>query len=220
MVGVLYRGMQKQKNGGELMNEIWKDAKGWEGCYQVSNLGNVRSIDRYVRTNRGALRIVRGNIKRLHQNKDGYLTTHFRNKKDGKDATVLVHRIVAETFIERVNGKNAIDHINGVRADNRVKNLRWCTNKENSNFPLARKNISKGIQMSLRTNPVLMQLKIDNIKKINATPINVYKNGIFFKKFSSQRDAERYLGYTQGVVNKYLKGKMTNKDGFTFEYIR
>lgn len=200
------------------MNEIWKDAKGWEGCYQVSNLGNVRSIDRYVRTNRGALRIVRGNIKRLHQNKDGYLTTHFRNKKEGKGATVLVHRIVAETFIERVNGKNAIDHINGVRTDNRVENLRWCTNKENSNFPIARKNILEAQRLLYIKNPLLKQKKAENIRKLRITPVNVYKDGKFYMRFDAQRDAEKYFGLGQGIVNKYLKGKMVNKNGYMFEY--
>lgn len=200
------------------MEEIWKDVPEWEDCYQVSTKGRVRSKDRYVRTNRGSKRIVKGEIKSLYKTKDGYLSTHFRDYKTQRSKTMRVHRVVAMTFIVQPKDKNEIDHINGIRDDNRVENLRWCTNKENSSFPLARKNKSIGIKNALKKNPHIKQLITNNLMKVRATPIIVYKNGLFFKEFPTQREAERYFGYTQGLINKYLKGRRVNKDGYTFEY--
>ena len=200
------------------MKEVWKDVPSWESCYQASNYGRVRSKDRYVRTNRGSMRLVKGSIKSLYHNKDGYLSTHFRDYKTNRSATLLVHRIIAETFIKKIDGKNAIDHINGIRDDNRVVNLRWCTNKENSNFPLARKNGLEGQKLAYIKNPLLKKIKADNLRKLNATPINVYKNGVLYKSFNTQKEAENFLGLCQGMICKYLKGKVKNSTNYTFEY--
>ena len=111
------------------MKEIWKDIKGYEGMYQVSNLGRVRSL-KY-----GKYKILKGSKT------NGYL--QVRLSKNGYQTTYRIHRLVAETFIDKIEGKNCVDHINGIRDDNRSENLRWCTVKENSNFPLAIKHIQE-----------------------------------------------------------------------------
>ena len=200
------------------MKEIWKDVPNWEDCYQASNLGRVRSKDRYVRTNRGSMRLVKGSIKSLNPNKDGYLSTHFRDYKTNRSATVLVHRIVADTFIKKVDGKNIIDHINGIRNDNRVVNLRWCTHKENINFPLAYKNKLEGQRLAYIKNPLLKQIKAKNITKLKATPINVYKDGVLYRSFNTQREAEIDLGLCKGIICKFLKGRIKNNTLYSFEY--
>ena len=110
------------------MQEIWRDISGYEGLYQVSNLGNVKSLN------------FRGTGKEMVvslTNKAGY------NLVSIKGTSYRVHRLVALAFIPNPENKPFIDHINGIRNDNRVENLRWVTNKENSNFPLAKKNKSK-----------------------------------------------------------------------------
>ena len=108
------------------MQEVWKDIIGYEDKYQVSNLGNVKSLN-YRSTGNARL-------MRLIPDKDGYLQVSLC--KDGKMKHYKVHRLVAKAFIDNPDNKPCIDHISTDRADNRVENLRWSTCKENSNNPI------------------------------------------------------------------------------------
>lgn len=123
----------------DLKTEIWKPVKGYEGMYEVSNMGNVRSVDRYV-TNGNRCCLLKGKPKKTYFISTGYLSTDLY--KNGQGTHYLVHRLVAETFIPNPNDLPFIDHINTIRDDNRVENLRWCTCKENMNNPLTREHIN------------------------------------------------------------------------------
>lgn len=122
--------------------EEWKDIKGYEGLYQVSNKGRVRSLDRqYVGRNQyGHTYIIvkKGKILKPCTQR-GYeyvvLSVGGVNRK-----TMKVHRLVAEAFIPNPDNKPCIDHINTIRNDNRVENLRWVTIQENSDNPLTREH--------------------------------------------------------------------------------
>lgn len=118
-----------QENQGYSSVEEWKDIRGYEGYYQVSNRGNVRSLDRAVTTSRCKTRIARGRQMRLKTAKTGYHTVSLMKNGVAKD--FLVHRLVAECFIENADNLPQVDHINSVRDDNRVENLRWVSAKEN-----------------------------------------------------------------------------------------
>ena len=96
--------------------EIWKDIEGYEGLYQISNLGRIR---KYI-------------ILRQFLSHKGYLTTQL--SKENKSKTFLVHRLVAKTFIPKIDGKNQINHKDGNKINNKVENLEWCTQKENINY--------------------------------------------------------------------------------------
>lgn len=95
--------------------ENWKDIKGYEGLYQVSDKGNIRNIKR------------NSNLKPT-PDADGYLRVSLSKNNKGK--TFKVHRLVAEAFIPNPENKPTVDHINTIRTDNRVSNLRWFTKKE------------------------------------------------------------------------------------------
>ena len=103
--------------------EIWKPIKEFEGYYEVSNMGRVRSLN-YKRTGKKKI------LKNIEDHK-GYLEVGLT--KNGKRKQFKVHRLVAEAFIPNPENKPCIDHINTVKNDNRVENLRWVTYKENSN---------------------------------------------------------------------------------------
>lgn len=118
-----------------MMNEIWKDIKGYEGLYQISNLGNVKSLN-YRNTDEEKI------LKQIKHSK-GYLQVGLC--KNGKTKKYTTHRLVAEHFIPNPNNLPQIDHINTNKTDNRVENLRWCTIKENNNNPLTIDKISKPI---------------------------------------------------------------------------
>lgn len=101
--------------------EIWKDIDGYEGLYQVSNLGNVKSL-----TNRSNHKEEK--ILKLNTNGKYYLVNICKNTKK---KTLLIHRLVAKAFIDNPNNLPQINHINGNKLDNRVENLEWCTCREN-----------------------------------------------------------------------------------------
>lgn len=123
------------------MVEEWRDITGYEGLYQVSNLGRVRSLDRKVRTYQG-WRTVKGRVLKTPINSRGYPKVHLRNEPVGSQVFV-VHQLVAKAFIPNPDGKPFIDHIDGNKANNAVGNLRWVTPKENSRNPITYEKVRK-----------------------------------------------------------------------------
>lgn len=111
--------------------ENWKPILGYEGFYEVSDLGRVRSVDRFVNTairhsdtahRRG--RVLKQNVKR-----SGYMAVDLA--AHGKTKTIAVHRLVAMAFLPKDEGRPQVNHKNCNKADNRAVNLEWCTPEEN-----------------------------------------------------------------------------------------
>lgn len=117
------------------MEEYWKPVEGYEGLYEVSNEGRVRSLN-YNRTRE--IRILRPDIT-----KKGYLKVGLC--KNGKQKKFLVHRLVAQAFVPNIFSLNEVNHINEVKTDNRVENLMWCDTKENCNWGTRNERISKPV---------------------------------------------------------------------------
>lgn len=100
------------------MKEIWKDIKNYEGLYQVSNLGNVKSL--------------RTGKKIYYSTAGGYYRVNLF--KDKRRKGFSIHRLVAEMFIPNYNNKPCVNHKDCNRKNNKVDNLEWCTYKENNNY--------------------------------------------------------------------------------------
>lgn len=109
--------------------EIWKDIQGYEGLYQVSNLGNVKSLRRNL-------------ILKLSKNRNnGYSQVSLH--KNGVQTTLLVHRLVGMCFIKNPKNLPQINHKNEIKTDNRVENLEWCDNRYNCNYGSKNDNLKK-----------------------------------------------------------------------------
>lgn len=113
-----------------MQKEIWKDIKNYEGRYQISNMGRVKSLFRKVKTVSGYYITVQEKILKQTVDNTGYYVVSLW--KNNKHLRAHIHRLVAETFIFNHNNKPFINHIDGDKLNNNVSNLEWCTPKENN----------------------------------------------------------------------------------------
>ena len=196
------------------MKEIWKDIKGYEGIYQVSSEGRVRSLDRVE--DRG--RNIKGKILKPSISPYGYCAIDLF--KNGTKKKNMVHRLVAEAFLPNPDNKPEIDHINTIRTDNTVclnedgsvnydkTNLRWVTHTENCNNPLTRKKQSTRFKGKIGHNTPASKI----IAQLD-------KNGKLLKVWLCAMDAVRQEGYTQEHISSCCKGTLKTHKGYKWQYI-
>ena len=190
--------------------EIWKPVMGYEGLYEVSSYGRVRSLDRM--DERDMYR--KGRILKSALNKNGYPSVSLWKDNHGK--TYRVHRLVAEAFIPNPNNKPEIDHINTIKTDNTVflnedgsvnyekTNLRWVTRSENNNNPLT----------------LLKTGESKKGKKYHIRPVLQYdKDGNFIREWDTITEAERTLNIAHKIWN-VCQGKRKTCGGYIWKYKR
>jgi len=125
----------KRRLHGMYLEEIWKDIKDYEGIYQVSNLGRVKSIARKVKYSRGNHSYYQYQQERLlsaNQKSNGYL--EYSLYKDSKRTHKYIHRLVADAFIDNPNNLPVVNHIDEDKQNNKVDNLEWCTVSYNNTY--------------------------------------------------------------------------------------
>lgn len=149
--------------------EIWKDIKGFEGSYEISNFGNVRSLDRYrYCKSKTVPNFIKGQILKQRLDKDGYPVVNLKSK--GKSHIKKIHRLVAEAFIENTENKETINHKNGIKTDNRIENLEWATVTENNRHRsinwLSKPALTKEQITYIQKNVVLGQKNGNSIKNL------------------------------------------------------
>ena len=130
----------------ESLIEEWRDVVGFEGLYQVSNLGRVKGLDRLVDTNINNVdkRISKGKLLKPQFNNKGYKRVNLC--KNGTFKSVFVHRLVAEAFIPNPNNYPVVNHKDENKQNNCVENLEWCTQKYNMNW----NGVMKKVGLKLR----------------------------------------------------------------------
>lgn len=173
------------------MEEIWKDIEGYEGLYQVSNLGRVKSLERY-KENHTKLQKIREKIKRLRIHTAGYLVADLYKENESK--TFFVHRLVAQAFISNENNLPQVNHIDGNKENNRVENLEWCTNQENQ------KHAYK-IGLHKTRN---MEKSILAMTKVTSKKVKCLETGIIYNSIA---EAGRYYNISSNLISKVCKGK-------------
>lgn len=156
------------------MEEIWKAIPEYEGIYEVSNYGQVRSLDRV--DNKG--RKQKGQLLKACYCDTGYARVNL--SKNGKFACYLVHRLVAQAFLMVCNGKTEVNHIDGNKHNNRSDNLEWCSRSENCKH-------------SYSSGQVIRKLTMDNVSYIRKK-----------YKAHSKRFSGRALGKKFGVSAQHI----------------
>ena len=146
--------------------EVWKDVKGFEGYYQVSSLGNVRSVERTIEVTRpsGTYRMtLKGRNMVLGTNKKGYKRVELCRQNSKKRHQYLVHRLVAEAFIPNPENLPEVNHESGDKTDNSVENLTWCDRLGNIHHAIEHGFINK--RGTANWNAVLNDDEVRDIRK-------------------------------------------------------
>lgn len=182
--------------------ENWKDIKGYEGFYQISDLGRIKSLERDVFNSRGiVIRHIKEKILVQSLDRNGYPGVHLF--KNGKSKTTLVHRLVAIAFLPNPENKPQVNHIDEVKTNNAVDNLEWCDSQYNINYGTRTERMVQNRRYSkLGDNP--------NAKPVFCEELN--------KKFDSIRSAEEELGILRTSIGKACRGEIKRAGGFHWRY--
>lgn len=182
------------------MEEIWKDIVGYEGLYEVSSLGSVKSIGRskLVGINGGTYNL--GDMLLKPRKSRGYNVVVLC--KLGKTKNFLVHRLVAAAFLENKDNKATVNHINGNKTDNRLENLEWATPSEQQKHAF-----SIGLRdSSIGENCNFSKLKKEDIFEIRRLyKTGFYRMGEIAKKFNVAKNTVNSI--VHGYTWKHLGGE-------------
>lgn len=175
------------------MQEIWKPIEGYEGQYEASNTGYIKSIERDVMRKDGKKYHRKERILKTWVDRGGYLQVSLYDKKR-KKKTCKVHRLIGLTFLRTVEGKGEINHIDEDKTNNAVWNLEWCTRKENINYGTRNQRTSKPVAQFT-------------------------KNGEFVKLHQSVHSAGRSLGIYYQNICACAHGRAKTAYGFIWKYV-
>lgn len=192
--------------------EIWKPVKGYEGLYEVSSHGEIRSVDRLVCDTIGRRYLIKGHLMQLQIGPSGYYQIGL--SKDNKSKSHKVHRIVAEAFVPNPDNKGCVDHINTVRTDCRACNLRWVTLLENSNNPITKHHAKQGRHKA----PIKRNISRNVISpKASNHPRRLYRytlTGEFVDEFPSMLEADLSTGIEMSGIRKALNKSYRTAGGY------
>ena len=191
--------------------EIWKPIAGYEGYYEISNLGRVKSVDRYI-TCKGHPYHVKECIKSIALTASGYPAVSL--SKNSKVVQVPIHQILMKAFVPNPENKPAIDHINTIKTDNSFRNLRWVTFKENSNNSITLQRFRDDSNSNVQKQRRLMTRKLHGGK---TAPITVYQytiDGNYIAEYFSAWDAQRGTGVHNTAIRYALDDTSKSAGGF------
>ena len=176
---------------------IWKPVKDYEGFYEVSNTGRVRSVKRKINVSNkrvGDFLTSYGGIDLKTQDSHGYRRVELN--KDGKPKKFMVHRLVAMAFIDNPNNLPQVNHKDEDKTNNCVSNLEWCDVKYNSCYGT----------------------RLEKLSKKNGKEVIQMKDGKEIKRFHAIAEAERITGISHSIIWRVCNGKGMSAGGYQWKY--
>ena len=189
---------------GDNMIEVWKPVVGYEGLYEVSSLGRVMSCNLYAHKE--------PKIMKLSDNGTGYCVVGL--SKNGKVKQFLVHRLVAEAFLEKIDGLDLINHKDENKKNNRIENLEWCDKSYNSTYSINRHPERKKMYGTFfkgsgyRGKPFKHTLKVRQYTKDNR----------LIAEFEDVVDANKKTGIKNCAIIACCKGKQHTAFGYVWKF--
>ena len=199
------------------MKEIWKDIPNYEGLYQISNYGRVKTLEKSIKCGLYNNKIVKRKekIKKIQANRLGYYHTVLG--KNGKCYNVNIHRLVAEVFLEKNNfkympnenlknidiSKLVVNHIDENPSNNYVDNLEWCTQAYNINYGHRNKKVAKNMIENKRYSKDIIQYSL---------------NGDVIKIWRSLKEIQNTLGYSRKSIALCCKKESKQSHGYIWRY--
>ena len=175
------------------MQEIWVDIKGYEGLYQASNLGNIKSL-------------LTSKILKATINSSGYFKVELHKK--GKTKVLYVHRLIASAFIPNPENKPQVNHKNGDKLCNSIDNLEWVTRSENQKH---------AIKNGLRS-PSPMLGRFGKLNHNSKSILQCDVSGNIIRKWDSIAEASRYYGCNCSSISNVLNGNRKTCKGYIWKY--
>lgn len=174
------------------MREIWKDIRGFEGLYQISNFGNVKSVARVISRSTTDLPVQERILKPCVRH--GY--KHIVLSKNGKFTTGHIHRLVAEAFIPNPNNLPCVNHKDENPSNNCVDNLEWCTRAYNNSYNHLRE------RAAIAKRKPILQFDL---------------NGNFIREWAHAREAAETLGLNKRAIYGACTGRLKTSGGFVWK---
>ena len=184
------------------MEEIWKDIPGYEGIYQVSDQGRVRSLDHYVRNKHNTLSLRRGKILKICRFGVDYVGVDL--SKESKRHSYTIHSLVWRAFNGPIPEGMQINHINERKTDCRLENLNLMTPKENINWG------------TMQERRVITRKKKDNYGQIPIKQIDA--DGMVVRVWESASAVEKAYGWDQSHICACCMGKQITSYNYRWEY--
>lgn len=198
--------------------EEWKNIPDYDGLYQGSTFGRVRSVDRVIEIVINGItqkRLVRGKVLTGGQNGHGYIFVYL--SKNGKVSRFYIHRLIAITFIPNPCNYPCVNHKDENPQNNRVENLEWCTQKYNANygshiekvraFMLSEKNPNRG-----KHRPEAFK------EKVRKPILQLDKNGRFVKEWDSAKTAGDTLGIFSQQITAVCRNRYKSYKNYIWRY--
>lgn len=199
--------------------EEWRDIPGYNGYYQISNMGRVKSSDRSVLSKDGRTKKLRGKILIPRKCSNGYLAMSL--SLNGNVGQPLLHRLVAIAFVKGFEEGKEVNHINEDKTDNRASNLEWITHQKNSvhgtkiqrtQKTFKERGVSKGAN-----NPMFGKFGSLNPRSKKIAQMDM--NGNLIKIFDSAASAARELNGNASFISRTTKGYYNQAYGYKWKYL-
>ena len=185
-------------------DEIWRAIKGYEGLYEVSNLGRVKSLERVAWNGKG-YHILKEKILKPKKCRNGYLYASLSRNGERKEYTI--HRLVLSTFnpVEKMD-KLDVNHLDEDKTNNNLSNLEWCTRSYNNNFGTHNARVAETLRgkSNTRKSIPIVQLALD---------------GKYIRSYKSATDAARECGGSNSGIINCCKGNRKSHKGFKWMYL-